>query len=95
VERDLRTGTSLEVALGRHTKLTGMDLSLLRAGAKSGTLPRMFGFLADGYDARLRDLIKRITALIEPLAIGGIAVLVGAVALSLVLALTSVYENIS
>ncbi len=93
-EQDLRTGLAVDAALARHTALTRMDLSLLRAGEKAGALPRMLGFLAEGYDARLRDTLKRATALIEPLAIGAIAILVGAVALSLVLALSSVYETI-
>ena len=93
-EGDLRAGLALDAALARHTALTRMDLSLIGAGLKSGALPRMLGFLAEGYDGRLRDTLKRLTALIEPLAIGAISVLVGAVALSLVLALSSVYENI-
>ena len=93
-EGDLRAGFALDAALARHTPLTRMDLSLLSAGQKSGALPRMLGFLAEGYDARLRDTLKRLTALIEPLAIGAISILVGAVALSLVLALSSVYESI-
>lgn len=94
-EQDLRAGLPLDGALARHTPLTRMDLSLLHAGQKSGALPRMLSFLAEGYDARLRDTLKRLTALVEPLAIGAISILVGAVALSLVLALSSVYENIN
>lgn len=93
-EQDLRSGASLDAALGAHTRLTAMDLSLLRAGQRAGALPRMLGFLADGYDGVLRDRLKRMTALVEPLAIGLISLVVGAVALSLVLALSSVYENI-
>jgi general secretion pathway protein F len=54
----------------------------------------MFDFLADGYDDKLSDMMKRLTALIEPLAIGIISVLVGVVALSLVLALSSVYDTV-
>lgn len=94
-EQDLRAGLPLDGALARHTPLTRMDLSLLHAGQKSGALPRMLSFLAQGYDARLRDTLKRLTALVEPIAIGAISILVGAVALSLVLALSSVYENIN
>jgi general secretion pathway protein F len=54
----------------------------------------MFDFLADGYDAKLTDALKRLTALIEPLAIGMVSILVGIVALSLVLALSSVYDSV-
>ena len=94
VEGELRAGVALDAALGRHTALKSMDLSLLHAGQRAGALPRMLGFLADGYDGQLRDRLKRLTALVEPIAIGAISLVVGAVALSLVLALSSVYENI-
>ena len=94
VEGELRAGVALDAALARHTLLRPMDIALLRAGQRAGALPRMLGFLADGYDGRLRDRLKRLTALIEPLAIGAISVVVGAVALSLVLALSTVYETI-
>lgn len=94
VEGELRAGLSLDAALQRHTPLRPMDLSLLNAGQRAGALPKMLGVLAEGYDDRLRDRLKRLTALVEPIAIGGIALIVGAIALSLVLALSSVYENI-
>jgi len=93
-EDDLRAGLAVDVALSRHTALTAMDLSLLRAGQRSGALATMFGYMAGSYDERLRDDIKRMTALIEPLAIAVIAGVVGVVALGLVLALASVYETV-
>ena len=93
-ERDLKVGMAVDESLGRHTPLTAMDLSLLRVGQRSGTLGKMFDFLADGYDAKLSDAMKRLTSLIEPIAIGFISILVGIVALSLVLALSSVYDTV-
>jgi general secretion pathway protein F len=91
-ETDLKSGVTVDAALGRHTGLEAIDLSLLRAGQKSGTLPAMFGFLADRYDSDLRDAVKRMTALLEPMAVGLIAVMVGIIALSLVTALSSIYD---
>jgi general secretion pathway protein F len=93
-EAELRTGVAVHVGLGRHTRLTAMDLSLLRAGQKSGALASMFGFLADSYDDRLKDQLKRFTALAEPAAIGAISVVVGVIALSLVMALASIYDQV-
>lgn len=94
-EADLKSGLMIDQSLAANTDLTAMDLSLLRAGQRSGTLPVMFGYLADNYENRLRDTMKRLTSLLEPIAIGFIAVVVGVVALSLVLALSSVYETVS
>jgi general secretion pathway protein F len=93
-EADLKAGVAVDASLAANTPLRPMDLSLLRAGQRSGALARMFGFLADGYDAELKDAVKRLTAVIEPLAIGVISIIVGVVALSLVMALSSVYETI-
>ena len=94
LEGDLRAGVTLENSLASHTTLEAMDLSLIRAGQKSGAVGPMFGFMADNYEARLRDRMKQMTALMEPLAIALISVVVGVVALSLVLALSSVYEGV-
>lgn len=93
LDSDLRAGLTLDASLASHTHLEQMDLSLLRAGQKSGAVGSMFGFIADNYEDRLRDRMKRLTALIEPLAIAFISLIVGFVALSLVLALSSVYEG--
>jgi general secretion pathway protein F len=93
-ESDLKAGVAIDASLSAHTRLTPMDLSLVRVGQRSGTLARMFGFLADGYEARLKDAVKRFTAVIEPTAIGLIAILVGVVALALVMALSSLYETV-
>lgn len=94
LDSDLRAGLTLDVSLGQHTRLEAMDLSLLRAGQKSGAVGAMFGFMADNYEGRLRDRMKRMTSLLEPLAIAFISIIVGFVALSLVLALSSVYEGV-
>ena len=93
-EADLRAGWALDAALARNTRLSRMDLSLLRAGQRSGSLAPMFSALADKYENQLRDDLKRLMSIIEPTAIGIIALFVGAVALSLVMALTSIYETV-
>jgi general secretion pathway protein F len=94
LESDLRAGLTIDASLGAHTRLEAMDLSMLRAGQKSGAIGSMFGFMAENYETRLRDRMKRMTALLEPLAIAVISLVVGFVALSLVLALSSVYEGV-
>ena len=95
LETDLRSGQTLDASLGRHGGLSRMDLSLLRAGQKSGALASVFSYIASAYEDRLKDRLKRLTALVEPLAIGVVSIIVGVVALSLVIALSSVYETVS
>ena len=94
-ETDLKAGVAVDVSLGRNTALSAMDLSLLRVGQRSGALPAMFAALADKYDGELKDTLKRVTSLLEPTAVGLIAVMVGVIALSLVMALSSIYDTVS
>ncbi len=94
VETDLRAGVGLHTSLARRTGLSAMDISLLRTGERSGALPKMLAVLAEGYDSRLRDLVKRFTALAEPIAIGVISIFVGVIVLSLVMALASLYDAV-
>jgi general secretion pathway protein F len=94
-ERDLKSGVDVASGLGRHTELEMMDLSLLRAGQKSGKLARMFLFVADRYDGILKDRLKTLTAVIEPVTIGLVAILVGTLAIAIMLSLVSVYSTIT
>lgn len=93
-ERDLKSGVDVAESLSRHTELSAMDLSLLRAGAKSGTLAKMFLYVAETYDNLLRDRLRRLTAFIQPITIAFIAIMVGILAISIALAMTSVYQTI-
>jgi general secretion pathway protein F len=93
-ERDLKSGVDVADSLSRHTRLTAMDLSLLRAGQKSGTLAKMFGFIAEGYDTALRNGLKRLTTFVPPLTILAIALMVGLLAAAVLLSMTSVYETL-
>ncbi|MDB5451940.1 MAG: hypothetical protein JWO33_518 [Caulobacteraceae bacterium] len=95
VERELKAGVAVDAALGRHTQLELMDLSLLRAGAKSGQLARMFLVVAERYDARLRDGLKQATTIIEPATILFVAVMIAMLAIAVMLSLVSVYGTIT
>ncbi len=55
----------------------------------------MFALLADSYDDALKDRMKRFTALAEPAAIAAISMVVGLIALSLIMALASIYEAVT
>lgn len=92
--RAIRAGKPVDVAFGEPGVLHRIDRSLLRAGQRSGQLAAMFGYVGQRYEDALRDDLKRATTLVEPLAIGLVAVAIGAVAVGLVSAMSSVYETI-
>jgi len=92
VRRAVRAGAMLEQALRAHTDIDAMTINLLRTGRLSGDLPGMLLFVAETGEAKTRNLAKRLTALAEPLAIAFIASIIGLVVVSLVLAMSSLYE---
>ena len=93
-ERDLKGGVDVAESLSRHTRLTAMDLSLLRAGSKSGTLPRMFGYVAEGYDSTLRERLKTLSAFVQPAVIILVAIAVAVLIIGVMMAMLSVYQSI-
>src|SRR5579864_3104405 len=65
---------------------------LLMVGEETGRLDQMFARMAEIYETDTRAAIKRFTALFEPLVILVMGVLVGALILSMLLAITSINE---
>lgn len=92
VRRAVRAGAMFEQALRAHTDIDAMTINLVRTGRLSGDLPAMLLFVAETGEAKARNLAKRLTALAEPLAIAFIASIIGLVVISLVLAMSSLYE---
>jgi general secretion pathway protein F len=54
----------------------------------------MFIYIAETYDGILRTRLKQLTALVEPFAIGVIAIMVAMVAVSIALAMITTYQTI-
>jgi general secretion pathway protein F len=65
---------------------------LLSVGEETGRLDQMFSRMADIYENDTRAAIRRFTALFEPLVILVLGVIVGALILSMMLAITSINE---
>ena len=65
---------------------------LLTVGEETGRLDQMFARMADIYENDTRASIKRFTAVFEPVVILVMGVLVGALILSMLLAITSIND---
>ena len=65
---------------------------LLTVGEETGHLDRMFDRMADIYDKDAREAVKRFTALFEPVVILIMGIIVGAMILSIMLAITSINQ---
>ena len=65
---------------------------LLAVGEETGRLDQMFARMAEIYESETRAAIRRFTALFEPLIILVMGIVVGALILSMLLAITSMNE---
>jgi general secretion pathway protein F len=65
---------------------------LLTVGEETGHLDQMFVRMADIYENDTRAAIRRFTSIFEPIVILVMGILVGALILSMLLAITSINE---
>jgi general secretion pathway protein F len=92
IAKGVKRGEGLAGPLTRTGKFPPLAGHLLTVGEETGHLDTMFERMADIYDKDTREAIKRFTALFEPIVILVMGVIVGAMILSIMLALTSINQ---
>ena len=93
VRQAVRSGESLDDALTKYLPdFDKIAIDMIRTGQKSGKLDEMLLFAANVFRTDTQERTKRLTALVEPLAIIIISFVVGTIVISIVLAMTSLYE---
>lgn len=92
VAQGVKRGEGIAAPLARTRQFPPLAGHLLSVGEETGRLDQMFHRMADIYDSDTRAAIKRFTALFEPLIILVMGIMVGALILSMMLAITSINE---
>lgn len=92
LQQSVRAGMNLSDAIQLNMDLDPMVVNLVMTGQQAGKLPDMLLAGADIYEERLQSASKQLTELAEPIAILLISAIVGAVVVSLVMAMTSIYD---
>ena len=92
VAQGVKRGEGLAAPLRRAGQFPPLAAHLLSVGEETGRLDHMFSRMADIYEKDTRDAVKRFTTLFEPLVILFMGVVVGAMILSIMLAITSINE---
>ena len=92
VAQGVKRGEGIATPLSRAGYFPPLASHLLSIGEETGRLDSMFQKMADIYDADTRAAIKRFTSLFEPLIILVLGVMVGALILSMMLAITSIND---
>jgi general secretion pathway protein F len=92
VIQGVKRGEGLARPVERAGTFPPLAAHLLRVGEETGRLDAMFERLANIYDSQTRTALRRLTALFEPAVILVMGVIVGAIVLSLLIAITSINE---
>jgi general secretion pathway protein F len=92
VAQGIKRGEGVAGPFSRTGQFPPLAAHLLAIGEETGRLDTMFQRTAEIYDADTRAAIKRFTSLFEPLIILVMGVAVGALILSMLLAITSLNE---
>ncbi|MEN6607980.1 MAG: type II secretion system F family protein [Bryobacteraceae bacterium] len=92
VAQGVKRGEGIAGPLSRTGQFPPLAGHLLTVGEETGHLDHMFSRMAEIYENETRAAIRRFTALFEPMVILVMGVLVGALILSMLLAITSINE---
>ena len=92
VEQGIKRGEGIAGPIKKCGQFPPLAAHLLSVGEETGRLDEMFSRMADIYENETRAAIKRFTTLFEPLIILIMGIMVGALVLSMLLAITSINE---
>ena len=92
VAQGVKRGEGIAAPVRKAAVFPPLAAHLLTVGEETGRLDQMFARMAEIYETDTRAAIKRFTALFEPLIILVMGVLVGALILSMLLAITSIND---
>lgn len=92
VSQGVKRGEGIAAPLKKTGEFPPLAAHLLSVGEETGKLDQMFLRMADVYEEDTKAAIKRFTSLFEPLIILVMGILIGALVLSMLLAITSIND---
>lgn len=92
VAQGVKRGEGIAGPLKKTGEFPPLAAHLLSVGEETGKLDQMFLRMADVYEADTRAAIRRFTSLFEPIIILVMGLIIGALVISLLLAISSINE---
>ena len=92
VYQDLKQGRMLSVSLENRKVFPTLAVSMLSVGEEAGNLAEMLEKVGDMYDKDLKSAIKSFTSVFEPAVILVMGLIVGAMVVSMLMAIFSVNQ---
>jgi general secretion pathway protein F len=90
--RDVKTGGGLARALAKGERFPRLALQMISVGEETGQLDGMLMKVADAYDSEVRNTIDRLLAVFTPVVTLLLAVLIGTIVMSVLVAILSVND---
>ena len=91
----LQSGESLSAPLEKSWLFPKMVTHMIAIGEETGQLDQMLEKVADFYEDDVEQMSVRLSAIIEPVMIVGLAFIVGTIVLAALLPMLSIYANIN
>ncbi|MCD4831793.1 MAG: type II secretion system F family protein [Anaerohalosphaeraceae bacterium] len=85
VHESVRQGKKIAQSFKKDSLLPASVIQMIRSGEDSGTLGSVLEEVSDFYQGKLKDTIKIVTSMIEPLMIVLMGMLVGFIAMAIIL----------
>ncbi|HOC39574.1 MAG TPA: type II secretion system F family protein, partial [Thermodesulfobacteriota bacterium] len=92
VRTKMKEGESIAKPLGQSGVFPALAIHMITVGEETGRLDEMLLQVADNYDKEVKNSVRRMIALLEPLLILFMGVAVGFIVLSILLAVISVND---
>jgi general secretion pathway protein F len=90
--REVKTGGGLARALAKGERFPRLALQMISVGEETGQLDVMLMKVADAYDTDVRNTIDRLLSVFTPVVTLLLAVLIGTIVLSILMAMLSVND---
>ncbi len=93
--KQVKTGSPLARALASNDHFPRLALQMVNVGEETGKLDEMLLKVADTYDREVKITIDRLMALLVPALTLGLAVVIGVIVMSVLMAILSINELIA
>lgn len=94
ISDDIRSGRSLSFMLGTLNYFPPMMISMISIGEESGDMVGLLEKTAEYYEAEMEHEIDMLSGLIEPFMIVTLAIVVGFIVISIMLAVLGLYQTV-
>ncbi|KGA11210.1 MAG: type II secretion system protein [actinobacterium acAMD-2] len=95
VQESVRQGESMTAPLTRHEVFPPMLVQMMAVGEDTGALDEMLHKISEFYDQEVEATTESLTALIEPLMIGFLGGIVGAMIIALYMPIFKIFDLIN